>query len=437
MRNKIFTIPAFKATIQNKDIERFLPEMTFLKPTQLRFDPLGNCYLLEFGSKWIGSDDGTLSLLEYRYGDMPPVANIEVEPITQAFEVTLSGTKSKDPDGGSLEYVWTWGDSVLSKSDTLVFKSNNVGVYALYMEVKDQAGQKSVANVEVQLGNTPPEVNLEFEEENYWLENRAISYKVRVRDAEDGKVHTLDRKVFAYFMPGNYPFGFQSTFEQLISGKKEKMFSYDCYSCHTARKASAGPAFADIAQKYYGQYPACKPTLVKKIIQGGNGNWGDSIMSAHPQLHPDEAAELVDWIFALTIADSVELKEDKLDANMLNPLHINGDWMLKATYTDKATASTTSNTRSDFRHLRSRILNPLQNTRSSDILIIDNRVRLIFPTSYVQWEGVRLHKASGLRIRYAIEYNGKSDSLQVYFIQKDRKTMLGSMGLWPESRDKK
>ena len=72
----------------------------------------------------------------------------------------------------------------------------------------------------------------------------------------------------------------------------------DCYSCHTKEKRSKGPAFSDIAKRY----PVNKvviETLAQRVIAGGYGSWGRSVMTPHPKLSLEEAKTMVTYILSL------------------------------------------------------------------------------------------------------------------------------------------
>lgn len=72
----------------------------------------------------------------------------------------------------------------------------------------------------------------------------------------------------------------------------------DCQECHTRDKRSKGPAFRDIAQRY----PVNKGYILllsQKIIQGGSGAWGKSVMLPHPKLSTQDAELMVKYVLSL------------------------------------------------------------------------------------------------------------------------------------------
>ncbi|MCG2462223.1 ThuA domain-containing protein [Flavobacteriaceae bacterium F89] len=78
----------------------------------------------------------------------------------------------------------------------------------------------------------------------------------------------------------------------------ELMEKSDCKACHALKEKSVGPSFYEIALRYK-DHPTIKDSLVKKVIEGGSGVWGQSPMSAHPQLEKKDVKKMVGYILAL------------------------------------------------------------------------------------------------------------------------------------------
>ena len=76
----------------------------------------------------------------------------------------------------------------------------------------------------------------------------------------------------------------------------------DCKACHALNQKSVGPSFQEIALKYKDR-PKMADSLVNKVINGGSGVWGQSPMSAHPQLAKKDVREMVGYI--LSLKDSI------------------------------------------------------------------------------------------------------------------------------------
>lgn len=79
----------------------------------------------------------------------------------------------------------------------------------------------------------------------------------------------------------------------------EVLIAYsDCYECHARDNRAKGPAFSDIAKRYPVNNGYIK-LLALRVINGGNGAWGNSVMLPHPKLSPAEAGTMVKFILSL------------------------------------------------------------------------------------------------------------------------------------------
>lgn len=72
----------------------------------------------------------------------------------------------------------------------------------------------------------------------------------------------------------------------------------DCLGCHKVSERLNGPSYQEVAQRYAGQ-PGIEDTLAGKIIKGGSGNWGDIMMTPHPNLSQEDAVAMVKYIMLL------------------------------------------------------------------------------------------------------------------------------------------
>lgn len=72
----------------------------------------------------------------------------------------------------------------------------------------------------------------------------------------------------------------------------------NCMTCHSIQNRVLGPSFKEISSKYANQAGA-ESNLVKKVVQGGSGNWGAAAMPANTQLSQADATTLVRWILSL------------------------------------------------------------------------------------------------------------------------------------------
>lgn len=73
-----------------------------------------------------------------------------------------------------------------------------------------------------------------------------------------------------------------------------------CPACHELDTKKVGPAYKDIAKKYAGQKDV-QNKLVKKVLDGGSGIWGNVPEPANKTMGVTEAdaKKLVAWILSL------------------------------------------------------------------------------------------------------------------------------------------
>ncbi len=72
----------------------------------------------------------------------------------------------------------------------------------------------------------------------------------------------------------------------------------DCLTCHKIDEMLTGPSYRDVANKYAGADTAIK-YLAGKIITGGNGVWGETLMTPHPGISQDDAEAMAKYIMLL------------------------------------------------------------------------------------------------------------------------------------------
>lgn len=73
----------------------------------------------------------------------------------------------------------------------------------------------------------------------------------------------------------------------------------DCLSCHAVEHKVVGPAYEDVAKRYYNKQPGIIPILVAKVKNGGSGNWGAIPMAAHPNVSNADLTIMVEGILSL------------------------------------------------------------------------------------------------------------------------------------------
>ena len=77
----------------------------------------------------------------------------------------------------------------------------------------------------------------------------------------------------------------------------------DCLTCHELDEHTVGPSFRQVAHRYPDD-EAVRAQLAQKIQRGGNGEWGTTMMNAHPQLDERVVRTMLDYIFTLKEADA-------------------------------------------------------------------------------------------------------------------------------------
>ncbi len=93
----------------------------------------------------------------------------------------------------------------------------------------------------------------------------------------------------------------QAKLQELISqGLTEPGFflDSDCMICHRVNERLVGPSFAEISARYDANEENIQ-RLVRSIIEGGEGVWGDVAMTSHPDLTEETVRTTVNQILGL------------------------------------------------------------------------------------------------------------------------------------------
>lgn len=99
----------------------------------------------------------------------------------------------------------------------------------------------------------------------------------------------------------------ESNLEQQLMMMKEGaalIKGNDCLTCHKVDQKLVGPAYQEVAKKYFSEFQnetGIIQTLAEKVIKGGNKNWGLAMMVPHPNLSEDDAKKMV--VYILSLAD--------------------------------------------------------------------------------------------------------------------------------------
>jgi len=110
----------------------------------------------------------------------------------------------------------------------------------------------------------------------------------------------------------------------------------DCKACHDINIKVNGPSYTDISLKYNEKD---KDYLVSKVLKGGSGVWGETMMLAHPQLKVEEVDKIVNYILSLNPDKKSNAKSLPMDGRLIFKEHVGSDdigtYVLMASYLDK------------------------------------------------------------------------------------------------------
>lgn len=351
-RNAIYAIH-LDADSRVERLERFLPSMGFLRPTDLQFDSQGSLYIIEYGETWGVNSDARLVRIDYVRGNRAPVAiakaknNAGREPLL----VELSAEGSYDKDSDPLAYQWTSVRSnsttpqrqVIGRTAEAAVEFDEPGAYTIELEVRDPAGASQLTTLPVIVGNARPAVEfLEPRRGDFFTPGEPIRYRIVVRDREDGTSDPEQAEEEGwYFIEARAP---SRLFVEAIpltpagdvSAQSDPpglalIRKSDCLNCHAPNRPLVGPSFLEIATKYRDQ-PHQIDQSVQRVLQGSTGVWGKVGMLPHQQHTPAEVQKMVEYVFSVTPDQSTQSARGF--TNELPTDASSGDIRLEATYTD-------------------------------------------------------------------------------------------------------
>ncbi|EAZ81796.1 PQQ-dependent sugar dehydrogenase [Algoriphagus machipongonensis] len=366
-----------------QSMERFLPNDTFSSAIDMDFGPDGALYVLEYGSAWFrGNSNSRIVKIEYNAGNRKPNVHASADKLAGAIPFTTNfsaeGTNDFDDyDEGNLKYSWAIkssdGSAVELEGPNPSYTFENAGEYQATLTVTDTKGESNSASLDLIAGNEEPVVIIDFDGKNrtFYFGESSLNYQVQVSDKEDGSSADGSIKANEVAVTFDYvPAGFdpieiaskQSGAESMavLTIGKNLIESSDCKSCHQYDKASIGPSYQAVADKYENTAENVK-MLVGKVINGGSGVWGDHAMSAHPQLSESDVTRMVDYIMNMNelkpTVESLPLA-GSVNAEVPEGEDGEGGYLLRAFYTDKGSGNTPSLTGEDYVALRNPFLDP-------------------------------------------------------------------------------
>jgi cytochrome c len=313
--------------------------------------PTGDLYALEYGSNWFSQNmDARLIHITYSSANRVPLAVIQTDKTIgkTPFNVSFNGEGSRDFDGDELSFAWDFGDGTKSTEKNPVYTYQKPGRYKVSLTVKDPSGEASTSETTVIAGNDLPEVTLRVKgNSQFFFDKESISYEVDVNDSEDGKLNqgipanavtvTVD-----YLARGHDITEIAQGHEASVAASahlvgRSLTENSDCGACHQLSQQSVGPAYIAMADRYVNATEKTIRGLAEKIIKGGSGEWGELMMSPHPQLSVNEAEKMVKYILSLNgktitagLPTSGTIRFDKH-----KPGEQEGKYIITASYSDK------------------------------------------------------------------------------------------------------
>ncbi|MFT3945723.1 MAG: PQQ-dependent sugar dehydrogenase [Agriterribacter sp.] len=245
------------AVTMNKDgtlqyIEPFLPSLKFASPVDMKAGANGRLYVLEYGSGWGVNPDAALFVIDYRAGNMLPVADLTVSskngalPLKQKF----SARASYDPDGKITQYKWHIGNdtTITTRQPELEYSFASPGIYAVGLTVFDDKGDSVQSPLQhIIAGNSAPEIKINVKDDPaYYFSGTGIAYHIDVSDKEDGTVSSggIDTKnlrvKIAYREGGDRIIMDSQSGTADADNGEVLMLSLDCKSCHKKEENSLG-----------------------------------------------------------------------------------------------------------------------------------------------------------------------------------------------------
>jgi cytochrome c len=328
-------------------MEPFMKSTKLFSPIDMEVGPDGKLYILEYGSGWFSKNpDAGLARIDFNGGNRAPkIAGISSDKASGALPFTVNLTaEARDPEKKPLKYVWNLGNGVTKETTEpkLQYTFDKAGDYAISLTATDEGNLSAKSNtLNVYAGNETPVLNVSLAgNKSFYFPGKPVQYKVTVSDKDDASpIDPASLVVSASYVEGTdkagAPLGHLVMTDAAMG--KNIMLSLDCKTCHQIDTKSIGPAFTDVAKRYE-KDPNAVNYLAHKIIKGGGGVWGETAMSAHPDLPESDAKQIVAWIQTLAGSgkNQKSLPAEGTVAPTLNmPAKPNGVLVISASYTDK------------------------------------------------------------------------------------------------------
>ena len=316
-------------------METFGDSIRLSRPMDMFVDSKGSIWVLEYGTQWFASNpDARISRIDYVRGNRPPLPVLQADKTAGAapLPVVFSASKTRDYDKDRLNFELDFGDGTpkwtvrnlrpaaqaglarhpkKNPLDSIAHVYAKPGTYEAILTVSDQSKDVKTVKCRISVGNEPPLVRWDLGGKNrsFYQPGDVLNYQVVVEDREDGNLTSGGIQPDAVAATIDYletgfditsiAAGHQAAKQQAEYAKGKILIDRsDCKTCHAADRQINGPAYQVIAERYRNNEFAVR-NLSRKVITGGAGNWGQTVMSAHPQISEEDAGEMVRWILSL------------------------------------------------------------------------------------------------------------------------------------------
>lgn len=398
-------------------MEKVMPSTKFNAPIDMEMGPDGRLYVLEYGKGWFSKNpDAALARIDFNGGNRAPKTGLKVDKLTGGlpFKIKLEAEGAIDPDGDAVTYLWNFGNGTKQETTApFVEQTYTVaGEYPVFVDVTDSHGATTRSKmINVYAGNETPEVAISITGNSmFYFPGKQVQYSISVKDKEDTLPDLSNLYVKALYMDGRDKAAMPQG-HQIVSGAiagKNIMETSDCKTCHKPNEKSIGPSFMEVAAKYKDD-PKSPEYLADKIIKGGGGVWGETVMAAHPSISTGEAKQIVEYIFSL--AGKAQQEPSLPAAGSVSPtvgneLKDGGVFYLLASYTDKGGVGIRPITGSADVELR----NPkfqAENYKKADgaATVEIGGKKLLIPTANatVEYREIDLAAVNGIELTYFVQ----------------------------------
>ncbi len=364
-------------------LERFAPDLTFTCPVDMLLDKKGRIWVLDYGTnKYSDNPDACLSRIDLIRENRAPQPRLQADQTAGAapLQVVFSVAGTRDPEGDALQYEFDFGDDTplyrlenekpagsekenqlssvdpasatgdaktAPRPDSIVHVFRNTGTYEVTLKVTDAQGKWDTTKMLIHVGNAAPFVDWDLGGRNrsFYRSGDVLHYRIIVDDPEEGTLANTGIAAATVSTSVDY---LESGFDITALSRKPtddgQQAEYargkilidraDCKSCHAVDRLVNGPAFQSVAERYR-KDPAAVRRLAGKVIHGGGGNWGQTLMMPHPQLSEADASEMVRWILSLGAAPAAKQSLPVSGHYTLAARQNPGTFILKASYRDK------------------------------------------------------------------------------------------------------